>query len=76
MAFVRSKQVNSNSLPTAKRRAASNRAEHAIIERAQKSFCGYPDLHFHEDAMHYCDLSRRTAEAEQRNTQPDARCLP
>lgn len=49
--------------------------KHAIVERVQESFFGNPRFLFHQDAMHHRDLSRRTAEAEQRDAQPDLRRL-
>jgi hypothetical protein len=51
------------------------REEHAIVERVQESFFGNPGFLFHQDAMHHRDLAGRTAEAEQRHAQPDARRL-
>src|SRR5215207_10928793 len=49
--------------------------EHAVIERMQKPVLGNPALLLDEDLVHYRDLAGWAAEAQQGDTQPDAKCF-
>ena len=50
--------------------------EHAVVERMQEPAFGDPLLFFNENAVHDRDLARGSAEAQRRDTKPDAKASP
>src|SRR3546814_9880962 len=46
--------------------------QHAIVERVEEPLLADPALLLDQDAMHHRYLARRSAEAEQRDPDPDA----
>src|SRR3546814_13608353 len=49
--------------------------QHAIVERVEEPLLADPALLLDQDAMHHRYLARRSAEAEQRDPDPDAHRL-
>jgi hypothetical protein len=47
------------------------RQQHAIVQRMQKSLFADPAVPLDEFAMHQCDLSGGSAEAQQADASPD-----
>ena len=52
-----------------------SRQQHAIIERVQKSTFRNPMFLVDQDAVHHRNLGRRTAEAQERDLEPDPKRL-
>jgi hypothetical protein len=52
-----------------------SRQQHAVVQRVQKTPFGDPAFTFDEFLVHHGDLTRRSAEADEAEFEPETQCL-